>query len=491
MLLSRQTILLLVITSALLSCQQLQPKSVRLSGQGAYGNTPGIQGNFQNGIPSLPNFENFPQQTGYPGFQTPQRKLAFSAKFKLSVKTKFLGFKACKGDINVQVWSLDGFPESQKNLANQIDLPNSYVDCSLLGVNINIQTLARHFLSGNNQLQSGASSAGINQNTVFTGLLQNIASQDGLIYMRKLGDVQFNPALLMAYLPFDVSENQLANFETNLAAIATAPGSAPGSFAVSIKSERIGNYRAKAANKNFSNVYRITRNAYGANPKIQLQVGMPEEVNYYIARENGFSSIIELNLCMPLAGLEGLMGGGGALGGGALGGGLANGPLGDILDGITLAPGDSVGFAPGGYGNPTLPNPNQALGGPLDAAINRLRIRTMNDTPSANIAALFNPQAQAAGIADLGGFRPVQGVLAYDWQAVEKQGSLSFTFQVSDRLDQDLKYAILTPVNSGSSVMQVQLEDPEVIEGFEFSNTVKVTVPSAIAGTLGLLLYGI
>ncbi len=313
---------------SVLGCQPLQNKSVRLTGGAA--NTPGIQGEFQNGIPTLPNFDQFPQLPGYPGFEVPQRRLAFSTKFKLSIKTKFLGFKACKGDINVQVWSLDGFAESQKTLANQIDLPNSFVDCSLLGVHVNVQTLARHFLSGNNNLQAGASSEGINENTVFTGLLENIASQDGLIYMRKLGDVQYDPALLMAYFPFDAGIEQLSTLNTNLAAIATAPGRSPGTFAVSMTSESIGRYRSKSANRTFENAFRITRKAYGARPEEQLKFLMPEEMSYVIAREGGFSTLVEMSICMPTAGLEALMGGGGALGGNL--GGLGSGPLSSILE---------------------------------------------------------------------------------------------------------------------------------------------------------------
>jgi hypothetical protein len=312
----------------LVGCVAQQNKSVSLTPQA--NGVAGIQGTFQNGIPTLPNIDQLSNQIAIPGASTtPSRNLAFSARFKVKVETKFLGIKACKGDINVQVWSLDGFPESQQTLANQIDLPNSYVDCSLLGINIDIQTLARHFLSGNNTLQPGASSAGINQNTVFTGLLQNIASQDGLIYMRKLGDVTYNPALMVAYLPFDVSEDRLANFETNLAATATAPGRSPGTFAVTIKSQRIGSFRAKEANRTFSNAYRITRNAYGARPEEQLKFLMPEEISYVISREQGFSTLAEVRLCMPTSGLEALTGGGG-LGGSALGG-LGSGPLGDIV----------------------------------------------------------------------------------------------------------------------------------------------------------------
>ncbi len=133
--------------------------------------------------------------------------------------------------------------------------------------------------------------------------------------------------------------------------------------------------------------------------------------------------------------------------------------------------------------NQILPNPNQLLSDPLSAAANKLRIQTLTDSPSANISALFDPQVQAAGIADLGGFIPANGLLTYDWQAVEKDGNLSLTIQVNDRLDPDLKYAVQNFNGSSTGTMQVSIDNPEVIEGFAFSNTVTITAPGSL-GTI-------
>jgi len=140
------------------------------------------------------------------------------------------------------------------------------------------------------------------------------------------------------------------------------------------------------------------------------------------------------------------------------------------------------GFTTNGYGTASLPLPN-GLNDPLTAAFTRLRISTLSDTPSANIAALFDPAAQASGLSDLGGFTPQQGVLAYDWQAIEKEGNVSLTIKAADKLDPDLKYAILAPVSSSAGAVRSQLVDSEVIEGFEFSDTITLTAP-AFAGTI-------
>jgi hypothetical protein len=138
------------------------------------------------------------------------------------------------------------------------------------------------------------------------------------------------------------------------------------------------------------------------------------------------------------------------------------------------------GFTPDGIGSAVLPT--QSLSG-ISGAFSQLRIRTVSDTPSANISALFDQNLQNNLSADLGGFQLHQDILLYNWQATEKEGSVSLTIQVSDRLDPSLKYSVQVVPGTSSGAMQLSLQDPETIQGLTFSDTVTITAP-AFSGTI-------